>query len=375
LQKKTIKLLHTEWSKGWGGQEIRILAESKAFQKKGYDVRIAAQPDSRLLSEAQKSGIPTLSITMNKGLNLPAMAKLWKYIREEKIDIVHTHSSVDSRTAGIAAKLAGAAVVRSRHISLPISKRRFTYWQYMKLADIVIVSGSYIRERMITDNGMDPEKIVSAPAGIDITQFSLERPMENIRPRYGLDESDFVVGQVSVLRSWKGHRYLLEAADRLKEELPDLKVLIVGSGPQEANIRRMVEDLGLSDRVILTGHQKDPAPFFKAMDVVTLLSYRGEATSQVLPQAMAMKKPVISTHAGGLAEVAIEGETALVVPPQNSDAVAEAIKTLYHDRDLRRSLGEKGRRLTLERFTFEKMIETTERAYLSVLKKPESVTE
>ena len=102
---KKIRVLHTEWSDGWGGQEIRILAESKAFIEKGYTVIIAAQPNSELYDKSIKSGIPCVSIKMNKGLNLIAIIALVKVIKKNQIQIVHTHSSVDSRTAGIAARI------------------------------------------------------------------------------------------------------------------------------------------------------------------------------------------------------------------------------------------------------------------------------
>ena len=119
---KAISILHTEWSDGWGGQEIRILAESKAFIKKGYNIIIAARPNSDLFKKSNQAGVPTFALKMNKGLNLLAIFSLVRFIKKNHIEIVHTHSSVDSRTAGIAARISGIKVVRSRHISIPISK-------------------------------------------------------------------------------------------------------------------------------------------------------------------------------------------------------------------------------------------------------------
>jgi glycosyltransferase involved in cell wall biosynthesis len=364
---KSIKVLHTEWSDGWGGQEIRILAESKAFILKGYDVFIAAQPNSKLFERSNQEEIPTFGIKMNKGMNIISIIKLIKFIRKNCIDIVHTHSSVDSRTAGIAAKIAGAKVIRSRHISIPISKSYLTWWQYMKLADRVIVSGRDIRNTMIQDNKMISDQVISAPAGVDVEQFSVNRNLDDIRPNYNLDNSHFVVGIVSVLRSWKGHQYLIEAIRELTGFIPNIRLIIVGDGPQKQNIEKLIQELGMKDYIVLTGHQTDPAPFYQAMDVMVLPSYAGEATSQVLPQAMLMGRPVISTDTGGLSEVVVHNQTGLIVPVKNSKKIGEAIQLLFSDSDLRTKLSEQGRAHAIKNFTFDKMIETTEQVYLDVI--------
>ena len=364
---KNIKVLHTEWSDGWGGQEIRILAESKAFIQKGYEIIIAAQPNGELFKQSNQAEVPTIALKLNKGLNLYSIFYLIRYIKDNQIDIVHTHSSVDSRTAGIAARIAGIKVVRSRHISIPISKSKLTWWQYMKLADRVITSGRDIRDAMITNNKMLAEKIISAPAGVDTEKFSVDRELKDIRPDYNLDATHFIVGIVSVLRSWKGHQYLIEAIKMASEVIPNIRLIIVGAGPQKQNIEQLINQLQLHDRIILTGHQPDPALFYNAMDVMVLPSYAGEATSQVLPQAMLMKKPVISTDTGGLSEVVIHNKTGLIVPTKNSQEIFKAIKTLFDDVSLRNRIAEKGRLHALKNFTFEKMIKTTEDVYHDVV--------
>ena len=365
---KRIRVLHTEWSNGWGGQEIRILAESKAFIKKGYNIIIAARPNSDLFKKSNQAGVPTFALKMNKGLNLLAIFSLVRFIKKNHIEIVHTHSSVDSRTAGIAARISGIKVVRSRHISVPISKSRLTWWQYMKLADRVIASGGHIRNTMIKVNKMLAEKIISVPAGVDTQQFSMNRKLKDIRPDYNLNNTHFVVGIVSVLRSWKGHKYLIEAIKIASKVIPNIRLIIVGSGPQEENIKKLINQIELKDYVILTGYQPDPALYYKAMDVMILPSYAGEATSQVLPQAMLMAKPVISTDTGGLSEVVIHNKTGLIVPTKNSLEIFNAIKILFDDDSLRNRLAEEGRVHALKNFTFEKMIETTEHVYLDLMR-------
>ena len=364
---KPITILHTEWSDGWGGQEIRILAESIALIKKGYRVIIAAKPNSQLLARAKDAQVRVLPIKMNKGLNIMAILKLFFFIKKEAVSIVHTHSSVDSRTAGIAGKLARIKVVRSRHISIPVSKSRLTWFQYMVLADRLITSGKFIKDMLVKENKMLPDRIVSAPAGVDENLFRPDGKKSLDREVIGLKKENFVVGMVSVLRSWKGHEFVIRAISSLIKKIPNIHLLIVGDGPVRKDIMNLIEELKLQDYVTLSGHQLDPVPFYQEMDVVILPSYAGEATSQTLPQAMLMNKPVISTNIGGLAEVVIDRKTGLVVEPKDTRSIYEAILEIYTNKDLREKMKSNARQHALKNFTFNQMIKTTEDVYLDLL--------
>jgi hypothetical protein len=160
-----INILHTEWSKGWGGQEIRVVAESVAFRGRGYQVTIACQPDSLILPRAQEAGIPVIPLVQTKGLRPAGVLKAMRIIRAHRFDLVHTHSSVDAWNFGLAARFLGVPVVRSRHLSTRISRGPLSYLLYMKLADRVITSGQAIKDVMVERNRMRPERIVSIPPG------------------------------------------------------------------------------------------------------------------------------------------------------------------------------------------------------------------
>lgn len=304
---------------------------------------------------------------MHKGLNFSAIWQLIKIIKNEQINIIHTHSSVDHRLAGIAARISGKPIVRSRHLSTPISRSPISKALYMKLADRVITSGESIRQAMIENNRMSGDQIVSIPAGIDINQFSLQREMADIRSLYQIPKESFIIGIVGVLRSWKGHHDLIVAAKHIRNKIPKLKLLIVGEGPQRSAIEQQIIESNLSDIVIMTGYQKDPAPFMKAMDIVVLPSYANEATSQVLPQAMAMERPVISTDIGSLPEVVINEKTGLSIPPRDIDALAGALIRLYRNKSLRSELAKAGYAHVQSKFTFDHMIASTEAVYRKLL--------
>ncbi len=361
------RILHTEWSKGWGGQEIRIIDESLAFIKKGYNMMIACQPGSMMKAEAKKAGIPTLLLKMRSGVDASAIIKSFNLLRAQEVDLVHTHSSVDSWCCSVAARIRGIPVVRSRHLSTPISKSPFSYFLYMKLADRIITSGSTVRQTMITENGFSPQKIVSVPAGVDEKRFSPSAKQHEARKEFGLRADDFVVGVVAVLRRWKGHHFLIEAVERLSQNMPRIRLLIVGDGPQERNLRNLIRGKNLEQNVIMTGFRRDVPRVLEALDCFVLPSTKNEAASQVLPQAMAMGLPVVAADAGGASEVVNHRHTGLLVPRRDPDALARAIRWIYENKTDAQKMAERGTANVLRNCTFTKTIQDTEQVYLRLL--------
>jgi glycosyltransferase involved in cell wall biosynthesis len=361
------QILHTEWSKGWGGQEVRIIQESLEFMKRGYGMMIACQPGSGIQKAAQDKGIPVISLRMRAAMDPLAILGCARAIQKNSIDLVHTHSSVDSWCCSLASKLSGIPVVRSRHLGIPIRTNCFSYFLYMKLADRVITSGETVRKRMIQVNGYDPRKIVSIPAGIDEHKFSPGINGDLVRKEFNLRQGDFLLGVVSMLRKWKGHLYLLEAVKALGERIPDLKLLIAGSGPQEETIREFIRENGLTGKVILAGYREDVPQILKSLDLFVFPSYAHEAAPQVIPQAMAMGIPVISTFVGGIEDVVANGQTGILVPPADARALSEAILWVHQNREESGKMALKAKESVWKDYAFSRTIERTEEVYKSLL--------
>jgi len=356
-------ILHTEWSGGWGGQEMRIVAESVAMQARGHKMVIACQPDSQILREAKAAGLLTVPMRMRKGLDVAGIAQCMRVIRAHNIDLVHTHSSPDAWTCGIAARLAGVRVVRSRHLSTPVKPGWTSRLVYGRLADRVITSGQAIRDHLIAIHALDPARIVSIPAGIDVKEFTPATDSRAVRRELGFADTDFVVGIVAVLRSWKGHAHLIDAVHRLCAQNVPAKLLIVGAGPQEDALRRKVKEIGMDGRVLMLGYRTDVPRLIGAMDCAVLPSTKNEATSQALPQALAMKVPVIATAVGGLPEVVIHEQTGLLIPPGDSDALCRALLWVHQQPAEAKQMAERGQAHVHANFTFENMVDRTEAIY------------
>jgi glycosyltransferase involved in cell wall biosynthesis len=208
----TRMILHTEASVGFGGQEVRILAEARWLLEHGWRALIAAQPDSRLLAEAVRSGIPAVGVPMPRPLSVRAAMRLRRLMRERAAHLVHTHSSVDSWLATVGAHSLHLPVVRSRHVSIPI--RRVGALIY-RLADCVITSGTTVKA-MFEATGIPAGRVVAIPAGIDSARFHDGVSGQGVRAEFGIEGP--LIGLVANIRGSKGHQYLLEAIPRVLAE-------------------------------------------------------------------------------------------------------------------------------------------------------------
>lgn len=354
-------ILHTESSLGLGGQEIRIMAEARWLLAHGWVVLIACQPESRLLVEARAAGLPVTTVKMRGPLDVRAIAALRRLIKERGVALVHTHSSIDSWVATLAAKTLSLPVVRSRHVSIPILRRRALVY---RLADRVITSGEAIRE-VVRAAGVRANRIVSIPAGVDTSRFHPGVSGEAVRKELGL--SGPVAGVVAMIRGSKGHRFFLEAAREVLRALPEARFLIVGDGIGYEDVKRRIKEMGLEEAVIMTGFRTDIPEVMAALDVLVLPSIKSEATSQVTPQALAVGTPVVATATGGIPEIIRNGETGRLVPPADPHALAEAILSLLRDPARARALARAGQALVRERYTIEEMMAQTTRVYATLL--------
>lgn len=362
-----LKILHTESSKIWGGRELRITRECSAFMERGCEVMIACQPYSWIGAQARKKHIPIATLKMRKAFDLSAIICCVGILRNNGIHLVHTHASVDSWCFSLAARFLKLPVVRSRHISTPISKSPLSFFLYMKLADRVITSGLAIREAMIRTNRMDPKRIVSIPAGVDEKVFHPNLDGGHIRSEFNLNDQDFVIGVVAGLHGYKGHSYLIESVENICSLIPTAKLFIVGDGPLKGHIKHLITSKGLDQRVIMTGYREDIPELMKNFDLFILPSIEGEGVAQVIPQAMLVGIPIIATDVGCTREVVINKETGLLVPPHDALSLAQAILWMYRDRSEAKKLAYRARQYALNHFTLTTSIDKTEEVYKSLL--------
>jgi glycosyltransferase involved in cell wall biosynthesis len=360
---QTLRILHTEWSMGWGGQEIRILAEMKAFRDLGVDMEIACRQGSRIEAEARQAGFSVHLLPFASRINPATIFGMRRIARVGKFSLIHTHSSIDSWCGGLAGRLFGIPVVRSRHLSSAVPPGLNARIVYDWLPDAVISSGRHIRDHLVDVCHCRAEKQFSVPAGADHLRFSPHVDATSVRAEFGLGDVFPVIGIVAVLRSWKGHRILFEAAARLLDTYPGLQLLVVGDGPLREHLPGWAMELGLNGHVVFAGHRDDVPACMKAMHVCVLPSLKNEATSQVMPQAMLVGTPVICSSAGGLTEVVQDGGTGRVVPPGDAQALANTLLKCLQNQGESAQLAQQAREYALVNLTFDQQIQKTLAVY------------
>lgn len=354
-------ILHTEASSGLGGQEIRILTESRWLLDHGWEALIACPPGSPLHAEATAAELPVVPVAMRSAFDARALLALRRLVRARGVALVHTHSSVDSWLAALAARAARRPVVRSRHVSIPIPRRRGLVY---RLADRVVASGEAVRA-IVVAAGVDPARVVSIPAGVETTRF---HPGVSGKPvRAELGPAGPLVGLVANIRGSKGHRYFLEAARRVLAARPDARFVIVGDGVGFEDVRRRVGEMALEREVVLTGFRRDIPEVMAALDVLVLPSVKSEATSQVIPQAFAVGTPVVATAVGGIPEIVRDGVTGRLAPPADAAALAAAILDMLADPAAARAMARAGQALVREGYTIDAMMQRTTAVYRALL--------
>ena len=353
-----MKILHTEASKGWGGQEIRILDEAEGLIARRHDVQLATPVDAAIFEAAKRRAIPVHAVALDR--RRPASLRaLRALIREFEPEIVVSHSSSDSWLVAVATRFLRQkpAIVRLRHISGAIARGPLNRWLYGRVPARVVTTSLAINNMLIDRLSLDPGHLVAIPTGTDLDRF---RPGDRAaaRARLGFPPETRLIGIVSTLRSWKGHRFLVTAMT--DPRLASARLIVVGDGPQEPALRAQISDLGLGKRVTLAGRQDDVLPWLRAFEVFVLPSTGSEGVPQALMQAMACGLPVVTTAAGGIPELVRGGENGLVVPPGDPSALAEAIARLFNDRALADRLAAAGRREVEQNHTKAAMLDAME---------------
>ncbi|MBI2524918.1 MAG: glycosyltransferase [Candidatus Rokubacteria bacterium] len=355
-------VLHTEASRGLGGQELRTLDEAEATVGRGWRVLLACQPESHLHQHARMRGLQAVAVGMRGAWDLPAVLRLAALIRREDVGIVHTHSSIDGWVAGMAARLARVPVVRTRHVSIPI--RRGLNPVYQWLADRVITSGEAVRAVVIAA-GVAPDRVIAIPAGVRLEDFEGLQGGEEAARSLGLSRP--VIGSVAMFRGSKGHHVLLEAFCLVRGKHPTARLLLVGDGGRRAWVESLAKARGLGDSVLFTGFRRDVPPLLAAMDCFVLASTRTEGVPQSLLQAFAAGTPVVGSAVGGVPELIRDGVTGLLAPPGDAPALARAVEAVLADPGAAAARARAGRALVGERFSRDTSISRLLGLYEEVL--------
>lgn len=359
-----MRILHTESSVGWGGQENRTLNELLTMRQRGHTLAVLSRPGARILERAAEAGFETFAVDMRGAIDLPAIFRLRSVIKRFGADIVNTHSGRDTQLAGMAARsILGArpCIVRTRHLALPITSK-FTY---SVLPDHVVTVSRFV-ENYLVAAGVPREQITTVATGVDFAHYDRSAVAGDLRAELGLPADTLLIGTVAILRAKKGHADILDAVPAVLQAFPDAHFVFAGDGPQTANLTARIAADGLTGRVHLLGLRRDVTNVLASLDVFVLPTHQ-EALGTAFIEAGAMGLPAVATHVDGVPEVVQDGRTGLLVPVMDGAAIAEAICKLLVDPIYRQGMGANAAEFVRRKFSREVMAQGMERLYTQLL--------
>ncbi|KYC40123.1 glycosyl transferase family 1 [Scytonema hofmannii PCC 7110] len=346
--------------------KILLLPQINYFLSQNLSVEIACSLDSDV-EELQKQGYIVHPIQIDRRIspisNLKSIYQLMKLMRQHQYDLVHVHTPIAAVLGRVAAKLAGIKriVYTSHgfpfHDLSPPSQYLFYFTVEKICANFtdLILSQNYEDTATAQKFGLcQPEKICYLGNGIDIHRFNRDRldstHQKELRKSLGIPETaDLVIGTIGRLTRKKGSGYLIEATAKLLPQFPNLHVVIIGGQlntdpePFQKELMERIHTQGLENRVTLTGDRQDIPEILGLLDIFTLPTYFNEGLPRSILEAMSMSLPIVATDVRGCREAVVHGRTGLIVPPKNSEKLAEALGTLLAKPELRQAYGKASR--------------------------------
>lgn len=359
---------------GRGGAEQLLLNAAPYIDRTRfrYEVAYMLGGHDALVPELREAGLDVLCLRSGAGPGW--IRRLRELVRAHGIDLVHVHSPLAAIGARLGLRETGGPLVVYTEHNLWERYHRATYWGNLLTFprnDHVFAVSDHVRASIRYPGSLRFRRMPPVETlyhGIDPTAAREDFSGEKVRRELGIAADALVVGTVANFKEHKGHRYLLEAADRVRRARPEVRFVLVGTGPLEADIRRQVERLGLRDTVVFAGFRDDAWRVVSSFDVFALSSVH-EGLSLAVIEALALGKPAVVTRAGGLPEVVQHGRHGLVVPPRDPGALARALLRILGDADLRRSMGEAAR-IRADDFDIRVAVRRVESVYAALLEKP-----
>ena len=350
-------IVHTDWSRAWGGQEIRILTELREMRGLGFRVALVVRRDSELARRGGQDGIPVHYVDFSSKFNPAAWLALTRLIRRLRPAVINTHSSEDSWMAGCVGRLCRVPlVIKTRHVLAPISSS-FSYNAFFH----VVFACSEAIGRQLSEQGVR-RRIIVQPTGIDENRFRFSaRARAEIRQEYGIGDDEILVGNVAFLRHYKGHDFIVRTAATMPR---NYRFMIVGGGDDgRAILEEEIRRAGVGDRFILTGHREDPERYFSAMDLVFFSSYETEGISQSFIQGLLYGLPLLTCRTPSVMEPLALVDHYRVVDYGDVEAAARGLRELAGTGIPDREAVERQRDRISARYGLARMVRTIVETY------------
>ncbi len=356
----------------YGGGEFFVLELASYLKSKGHDVWAGCRIDSPIFQKCKISGINTAEFDFPEkgtGRLRKNIAHVKDFIRENKIDIVHSNTNYDRTAGAAAAQLAGIPHVASIH-SLQSISHNLTHWARNKfMIDMFAADGNIVKDFLVKEDKINEKKIKVINLGIDPESMKHDELLrKKVRNEFGISKSEILIGNLGRLVEFKGQNKLIKAFKQVTGKFPNTKLLIAGDGERKAELKSLAQALRINEKVIFAGFRDDLQAVYSAFDIYAHTSSEsgGELFPFAVLYAMAAGLPVVSTRVGEIPDMVKEGVSGFIAG-QNNDEISSKIIRLLGDEAASKKMGTEGKKLLNQKFTLEKMGSEILKLYKHVL--------
>jgi len=357
-----------------GGAEQLILTTAPRLQRDGFEVTVACLKGWGVLGdELEARGVRAVALGAKGWFDLRAFGRLLSMLRRDRVQIVRGHLFWANLTARLVGRIAPVPVVVTTHHDTDVWMRwyhRLAERATAPLSDAVTTCSEAVRRHAIETLGIRPGLVHTLPNAIEIPEVACD-PLtrERVRRELGAGAGDILVGTLGrLVEPKKGLMVFLAAARSLLRDVPRIRFVLVGDGPQRAALEERATREGVSHCTVFAGIRRDVAEVMRALDLFVQPSL-WEGFGLTALEAMAAGTPVVATRVGGVPEVIVDGETGLLVPPGDAEALAAACARVLSDRDLAARLGRSGRERVRQHFDIERLVGQIEALYRELLER------
>jgi glycosyltransferase involved in cell wall biosynthesis len=350
----TPAIVHVASGREWRGGQRQVWLLARQLGRLGADQVVVTGGDSELARRLKASGVRVRPATWRIGLDPRVPWPILDELRRGPA-ILHAHDAHALSLAALCAAVTGMPLVVTRRVVFPL-RQRFLW----RRARRIIAISNAVREALLAQ-GLEPERVIVIPSAVDLDGLSTG-PSENIRHRLGLPGNGQVAVSLGALTPEKDQFTLIAAAARLVRDLPDLHWVLVGDGPLRPRLEAQIEEQGLQSHFRLVSQMADPEQALAGADLYVLSSTSEGLGSSALA-AMALGIPVVATRVGGIPDLLGSGR-GIMVEPQNPAALADAVRRVLTDSELRREVIRRARQ-ELPRYSMGAMAERVLSVYRS----------
>ena len=363
------KIIHVLTDTNIGGAGIWLLNFAKGFDKNRYELIVALPQNAELAPRLTAMGIKVAPVSgiADESFSISGIKEFKKLFKAEKPDIIHTHASMSAR---IAARMCKIPIVNTRHcIENPKHGIKKVIYGIINnaLSDVVIGVSKAAYDNLAAD-GTKPEKLRMVYNGVYPLKRLPDEERAKIREKYNIPAQNIVVGITARLEDVKNHKLFLDACEIIAKKRKDITFLIVGTGTKEESLKQYAAELGIGERVIFAGYQKDITELMNITDINTLTS-KNEALSISLIEGMSIEIPAVATASGGPEEVVENNVSGIIVKNYDKTAFADAVLALADNPVLREKMGKEGKKRAEDVFSISTMIKALEKIYDELIHK------